>query len=134
LKSTTIQSSDVTPRVYRPQPQRHPLFVHFVVVSPEKSTKRFTPALRYALCALFFPAPAAEPMDTVIAHRELTIERKRLTVEIRENLRGRFLRITEEVGGRRNAIIIPDTGLNEFNAAVDAVIVAANSAPPPSAV
>ncbi len=73
-------------------------------------------------------------MDTVIAHRELTIERKRLTVEIRENLRGRFLRITEEVGGRRNAIIIPDTGLNEFNAAVDAVIVAANSAPPPSAV
>ena len=57
-----------------------------------------------------------------LARRELQIERKQLTVEIRENFRGRFLRITERCGGKTNVVIIPDTGINEFNAALDAVI------------
>jgi len=69
-------------------------------------------------------------MENVIASRTLQVERKVLTIEFRENDRGRFLRITEEAGGRRNTVIIPSTGINEFNAAVDAVVVAANNAPP----
>jgi hypothetical protein len=56
------------------------------------------------------------------------VERKTLTIEFRENDRGRFLRITEEAAGRRNSVIIPSTGINEFNSAVDAVVVAANNA------
>jgi hypothetical protein len=67
-------------------------------------------------------------MENVIACRTLQVERKSLTIEFRENDRGRYLRITEESGGRRNTVIIPSTGINEFNAAVDAVVVAANSA------
>lgn len=66
-------------------------------------------------------------MDNIIASRELQVERKHFYVEFRENERGRFLRITEEAHGRRNTVIVPSTGLNEFNAAVDAVIVAANA-------
>jgi PurA ssDNA and RNA-binding protein len=69
-------------------------------------------------------------MDNVIASRELQIERKHFVVEFRENDRGRFLRITEEAHGRRNTIIVPSTGLNEFNMAIDDVVVAANNATP----
>ena len=71
-------------------------------------------------------------MDTIIASRELQVERKHYFIEFRENERGRFLRITEESHGRRNTVIVPSTGLNEFNSAVDAVIVAANNATPAS--
>ena len=66
-------------------------------------------------------------MDNIIASRELQVERKHFFIEFRENERGRFLRITEEAHGRRNTVIVPSTGLNEFNAAVDEVIVAANA-------
>ncbi len=66
-------------------------------------------------------------MDNIIASRELQVERQHYFLEFRENERGRFLRITEEAHGRRNTVIVPSTGLNEFNAAVDAVIVAANA-------
>jgi PurA ssDNA and RNA-binding protein len=67
------------------------------------------------------------PTDSAIASQELQIERKLVTIEFRENALGRFLRISEEAGGRRNTIIIPSTGINDFNAAVDAVVVAANT-------
>ena len=66
-------------------------------------------------------------MDNIIASRELQVERKHYYIEFRENERGRFLRITEEAHGRRNTVIVPSTGLNEFNEAVDAVIIAANA-------
>ena len=60
--------------------------------------------------------------EKTLAHRELQIERKQLSIEVRENFRGRFLRITERCGGKTNVVIIPDTGINEFNAALDAVL------------
>jgi hypothetical protein len=68
-------------------------------------------------------------MDTVIASQTLQIERKQFVVELRENPRGRFLRITEEAHGRRNTVIIPATGLNDFMAAADAVCAAGNQIP-----
>ena len=70
-------------------------------------------------------------MDTVIASKELQIERKIFSIELRENGRGRFLRITEEAHGRRNTVIVPSTGLNEFMAAADEVCAAGNELPPP---
>ena len=69
-------------------------------------------------------------MDNTIASQELQIERKRFIIEFRENPRGRFLRITEEAHGRRNTVIVPSTGLNEFMEAADAVCTAANQIPP----
>jgi len=61
-------------------------------------------------------------MDNLIEARELQIERKHFHVEFRENDRGKFLRITEEAHGRRNTIIVPSTGVDEFTAAIDDVI------------
>jgi hypothetical protein len=61
-------------------------------------------------------------MDSVIEAKELQIERKRFHVEFRENERGKFLRITEEAHGRRNTIIVPGTGVNDFTAAIDEVL------------
>ena len=67
------------------------------------------------------------PMEKVIASQELQIERKRFVIELRENERGQFLRITEEAHGRRNTVIVPGTGLNEFMAAADGVCAAGNA-------
>lgn len=44
----------------------------------------------------------------------IQIERKQFFFDLKENPRGRFLRITEDVGGRRDTIIIPSTGLEQF--------------------
>ena len=66
--------------------------------------------------------PSFRTDEKTLARRELQIERKQLTIEMRENFRGRFLRIVEKCGGKTNVVIIPDTGINDFNAALDAVI------------
>ena len=61
-------------------------------------------------------------MDNIIAAQELQVERKHFYIEFRENERGRFLRITEEAHGRRNTIIVPSTGLDEFSATLNEVL------------
>jgi len=61
-------------------------------------------------------------MDTILESRELQVERKHFFIEYRENDRGRFLRITEEAHGRRNTVIIPSTGLEEFERALTEVL------------
>lgn len=66
-------------------------------------------------------------MDTIIEARELQIERKHFHVELRENDRGKFLRITEEAHGRRNTIIIPSTGVEDFTAAIGDVLTGART-------
>ena len=44
--------------------------------------------------------------DTLKA-AEVQIERKNFVLTLKENPRGRFLRITEDVGGRRDTIMLP---------------------------
>ena len=61
-------------------------------------------------------------MDNIIEAKELQIELKRFQVELRENDRGKFLRITEETHGRRNTIIVPTTGVEDLTAAIGAVL------------
>ncbi len=53
-------------------------------------------------------------MDDLIMSERIQIERKQFFFDLKENPRGRFLRITEDVGGRRDTIIIPSTGLEQF--------------------
>ena len=67
-------------------------------------------------------------MDSLIAARELQVERKHFFIEFRENDRGRFLRVTEEAHGRRNTIIVPSTGLDEFGEALSEVLAAGKAA------
>ena len=52
----------------------------------------------------------------------IQIERKSFMLILKENPRGRFLRISEEVNGKRNAIIIPSTGLAEFKKLLDEMV------------
>lgn len=63
-------------------------------------------------------------MDHIIEAKQLQIERKHFNVELRENDRGKFLRITEEAHGRRNTIIVPSTGVDEFTGAISEVLAA----------
>ena len=72
---------------------------------------------------------ASRKMDNIIEARELQIERKHFYVELRENDRGRFLRITEEAHGRRNSIIVPSTGVDDFTATIAEVLTNGETAP-----
>ena len=69
-------------------------------------------------------------MDQILATTEIQVEKKHLTIDVCENGRGRFLRITEWSHGRRNAVIVPDTGLEQFTAAIDDVLSQAEKATP----
>jgi hypothetical protein len=63
---------------------------------------------------------------------QVQIERKTFILTLKENPRGRFLRITEDGGAKRNAIVIPAPGLEDFKRLLDAMAQAANEIPPQS--
>ena len=71
------------------------------------------------------PPVAEETLKT----DKIQIERKTFVISLKENPRGRFLRITEDVGGRRDTIILPATGLGEFKRVVDEMVRASDSSP-----
>ncbi len=54
-------------------------------------------------------------MNDMLHSDRVQIERKRFFFDLSENMRGRFLRITEDVNGRRNAIVIPTVGLEDVH-------------------
>jgi hypothetical protein len=61
-------------------------------------------------------------METQLYESHLRVERKQIAFALKENPQGTFLRITEEVCGRRNSIIIPMTGLEQFRDSLNEVI------------
>ena len=61
---------------------------------------------------------------------KIQIERKTFVLALKENLRGRFLRITEDVGGRRDTIIIPAPGLEDFKKILEDMVKASAEIPP----
>ncbi len=73
-------------------------------------------------------APAVEE---TLKTEKLQIERKSFVFALKENPRGRFLRITEDVGGRRDTIIVPSTGLEEFRQVIEAMAKASLETAPP---
>ena len=54
-------------------------------------------------------------MDQTIASEKIQIERKTFFFDLKENQRGILLRITEDVRGHRDTIIVPATGLKEIH-------------------
>jgi hypothetical protein len=58
--------------------------------------------------------PQPRVVEGVLKSESLQIERKTFTMQLRENPRGMLLRFSEDVQGRRNNIIIPAPGLEEF--------------------
>ena len=53
-------------------------------------------------------------MDKELLNQKIQVERKVFFISLRENPRGRVLRITEDVGGRRDTIMIPAAGLEDI--------------------
>lgn len=60
---------------------------------------------------------------------KIQIERKTFVFALKENPRGRFLRITEDVSGRRDTIIIPAPGLEDFKKILDDMVRASEGVP-----
>ncbi len=68
-------------------------------------------------------------VEETIKSDKIQIERKTFVFTLKENPRGRFLRITEDVGGRRDTIIIPSTGLDDFKRLFDAMLQVSSETP-----
>ena len=69
-------------------------------------------------------------MEETIKTDRIQIERKSFIFTLKENPRGRVLRLTEDVNGRRDSIIVPATGLEEFRKQVEAMALASAETPP----
>jgi hypothetical protein len=70
--------------------------------------------------------------EETLKSEKIQIERKTFLLSLKQNPRGRFLRITEDVGGRRDTIIIPAPGLEDFRRVIDEMVKANAEAPPES--
>jgi hypothetical protein len=77
-----------------------------------------------------YGAPKPPVNEDTLKSDKVQIERKTFMFTLKENPRGRFLRITEDVGGRRDTIIIPSTGLEDFKKLVDEMVKASAEIPP----
>ena len=77
-----------------------------------------------------YAQPRPQVVEDTLKSGEIQIERKNFVFSLKENPRGRFLRITEDVGGRRDTIIIPSTGLAEFKKLLDEMVKASDEIPP----
>jgi hypothetical protein len=78
------------------------------------------------------PHGASKPpvAEDTLKSAKIQIERKTFVLALKENTRGRFLRITEDVGGRRDTIIIPAPGLEEFKKLLEEMVQASAETPP----
>src|SRR6266487_2237100 len=71
-------------------------------------------------------------IEETLKTEKIQIERKSFVFALKENPRGRFLRITEDVGGRRDTIIVPATGLEEFKRLIEDMLKLSAETPPKS--
>ena len=72
-------------------------------------------------------------IEETLKTEKIQIERKSFVFALKENPRGRFLRITEDVGGRRDTIIIPAPGLDEFKKVLEGMVRVSGELPAKSA-
>ena len=74
--------------------------------------------------------PRPPVVEATLRTEKVQIERKTFVFALKENPRGRFLRITEDVGGRRDAIIVPAPGLEDFKKVLDEMVKHSIETPP----
>jgi hypothetical protein len=77
-----------------------------------------------------YGSPKPPVNEDTLRSEKIQIERKSFQFTLKENPRGRFLRITEDVGGRRDTIIIPAPGLEDFKKLIDEMVKASAEIPP----
>ncbi len=73
------------------------------------------------------PRPRVE--EDTLKSETIQIERKTFIFTLKENPRGRFLRITEDVNGRRDNVIVPSTGLEDFAKVLAEMVKTASETP-----
>ena len=66
--------------------------------------------------------PRSFVQEDTLKSGQIQIERKSFLLALKKNHQGRFLRITEDVGGKRNSIIIPASGLMDFKKLMDEMV------------
>lgn len=66
--------------------------------------------------------PKPPPQETTLLRSEVLIERKEFSIALKENPRGRFIRVVEQNGDRFASIIIPASGLKDFQALLNNMI------------
>lgn len=59
-----------------------------------------------------------------LATEKIEVEHKTFFLDLQENHRGRFLRLTEDAGGRRETVIVSIENAAEFTEAIRRVIAA----------
>jgi hypothetical protein len=64
----------------------------------------------------------AQRSHAALHSEKLVSERKTFFLDLKENDRGRFIKITEDVRGRRDTIMLPIELANEFAEALDRVL------------
>ncbi len=99
------------------------------MISNERSFP-FGPRRNYHGHSPMHSAPKPPVNEETIRSEKIQIERKSFLFALKENPRGRFLRITEDVGGRRDTIIIPAPGLEDFRKLLDEMVKASDETPP----
>lgn len=62
----------------------------------------------------FSPEPRPQILEETLDRSEIKIEQKSFVLMLKENSRGRFLRVVEQSGEYRQSILIPSTGLDDF--------------------
>jgi hypothetical protein len=60
--------------------------------------------------------------DRVLASEKVVSGRKVFFLDYKENSRGRVLKITEDVNGRRDTIMVPDEALDDFADALERIL------------
>jgi hypothetical protein len=60
--------------------------------------------------------------DRVLASEKVVAGRKIFFLDYKENSRGRVLKITEDVNGRRDTIMVPDEALDDFADALERIL------------
>ena len=68
--------------------------------------------------------------DRVLASEKVVSGRKIFFLDYKENSRGRVLKITEDVNGRRDTIMVPDEALDDFADALERILNSDSTAPP----
>lgn len=65
---------------------------------------------------------AAAYPNAPIASEKIVIDRKTFFLDLKENNRGRFLKITEDVSGRRDTIMLPAEAFQDFAEALTRLV------------
>ena len=73
--------------------------------------------------------PRPHVQEDELKSAAIQVERKTFVLKLKENHRGRFLRVSEENDVKKNWVIIPASGLAEFKKLIEEMEKASNEIP-----